>query len=82
MNLQRKVRSRARREHAPLTKAQAKELFRSVDEILSFVSKDTKLPIVHSVKRKLITRDEVNKYLRRSSTRTRERSAWRGRRLC
>jgi hypothetical protein len=50
--------------HAPLTKDQAKELFRSVDDILSFASKDTNLPIVHSVKRKLITRDEVNKYLR------------------
>jgi hypothetical protein len=50
--------------HAPLTKDQAKELFRSVDEILSFASKDTDLPITHSVKRKLITRDEVNKYLR------------------
>ncbi|HEY4379026.1 MAG TPA: hypothetical protein VGN01_01700 [Acidobacteriaceae bacterium] len=50
--------------HAPLTKDQAKELFRSVDEILSFVSTDTKLPIKHSVKRRLITRDEVNKYLR------------------
>ena len=49
--------------HAPLTKAQAKDLFRSVDEILAFVSTDTKLPIVHTVKRKLITRDEVNKYL-------------------
>jgi len=49
--------------HAPLTRAQAKELFRSVDEILQFASTDTKLPIVHSVKRKLITRDEVNKYL-------------------
>ena len=50
--------------HAPLTKAQASELFRSVDEILSFASTDTGLPIVHSVKRKLITRDEVNQYLR------------------
>jgi hypothetical protein len=50
--------------HAPLTKDEAKELFRSVDEILSFVSTDTKLPIKHTVKRKLITRDEVNKYLR------------------
>jgi hypothetical protein len=49
--------------HAPLTKAQAKELFRSVDEILKFASTDTKLPIVRSVKRKLITRDEVNRYL-------------------
>jgi hypothetical protein len=28
------------------------------------VSQDTKLPILHSVKRRLITRDEVNKYLR------------------
>jgi hypothetical protein len=50
--------------HPPLTKAQAKELFRSVDEILSFASKDTDLPIVHPVKRKLITRDQINKFLR------------------
>ena len=49
--------------HPPLTKDQAKDLFRRVDRILSFVSTDTGLPIVHSVKRKLITRDEVNKYL-------------------
>jgi hypothetical protein len=49
---------------APMTKEQAKELFRSVDEILNFVSTDTKLPIEHSVKRKLISRDEVNRYLR------------------
>ena len=47
-----------------MTKAQAKELFRSVDEILSFASNDTKLPIEHSVKRKLISRDEVTQYLR------------------
>jgi len=47
----------------PMTKEQAKELFKSVDEILGFVSSDTKLPIVHSVKRKLISRDEVTKYL-------------------
>ena len=49
---------------APLTKEQAKELFQSVDEILQFASQDTKLPIEHTVKRKLVTRDEVNKYLR------------------
>ncbi|MDW5264937.1 MULTISPECIES: hypothetical protein [Acidobacteriaceae] len=48
---------------APMTKAQAKELFRSVDEILSFVSNDSKLPIEHRVKRKLISRDQVNRYL-------------------
>ena len=47
-----------------MTKEQAKELFRSVDEILSFASNDTKLPIEHAVKRKLISRDEVNHYLR------------------
>jgi len=48
----------------PLTQDQAKDLFRSVDEILAFVSKDTNLPIVHSIKRKLISRDEVNRMLR------------------
>ena len=49
---------------APMTKAQAKELFRSVDEILNFVSSDTKLPIEHRVKRRLISRDAVNRYLK------------------
>ena len=39
------------------------ELFKSVDDILNFASKDSKLPIKHSVKRKLISRDEVNHYL-------------------
>jgi hypothetical protein len=48
----------------PMTKEQAKELFRSVDEILNFVSSDTKLPIEHSVKRKMLSRDEVNRYLK------------------
>lgn len=47
----------------PITKAQAKELFRSVDEILQFVSQDTGLPIKHKVKRKLITRDKVESYV-------------------
>ncbi|NYF81343.1 hypothetical protein HDF17_003663 [Granulicella arctica] len=47
-----------------ITKDQAKELFRSVDEILGFVSKDTGLPIEHPVKRKMISREEVNKYLK------------------
>jgi hypothetical protein len=50
---------------APMTKEQAKELFRSVDEILNFASSDTKLPIEHPVKRKLISRDEVNGYLQK-----------------
>src|SRR5258708_20020749 len=49
---------------APMTKEQAKELFRSVDEILSFASSDTKLPIEHPLNPKLISRDEFNRYLR------------------
>ena len=47
----------------PITKSQAKELFRSVDEILDFVSHDTGLPIRHKVKRKLITREQVERYV-------------------
>lgn len=47
----------------PLTKEQAKQLFQSVDEILKFSSSDSNLPIQHSVKRKLISRSEVTRYL-------------------
>ncbi len=46
-----------------MTKDQATALFRSVDEILGFVSKDTHLPSTHAVKRKLLTRDEVKREL-------------------
>src|SRR5208283_4172433 len=46
-----------------ITKAQAKELFRSVDVILSFASQDTGLPIQRQVKRHLITRESVEKYV-------------------
>jgi hypothetical protein len=64
---------------APMTKAQAKELFRSVDDILNFVSSDSKLPIEHRVKRKLISRDQINRYLTKKfdedeSTKRMERS--------
>lgn len=45
---------------------EAKELFRSVDKILDFVSQDTGLPIDHKVKRKLTKRDEVQTYLEKS----------------
>ncbi len=48
----------------PITKEQAAELFKSVDEILSFVSADSKLPIRHSVKRRLISRAEVGRFLK------------------
>ena len=46
-----------------ITKQQAKDLFRSVDEILGFVSGDTGMPIEHKVKRNLITREMVEKYV-------------------
>jgi len=42
-----------------ISPAQAEELFRSVDEILRFASKDTLFPIKHEVKRKLVSREEV-----------------------
>ncbi len=45
---------------------EAKELFRSVDEILQFASQDTDLPIKHKVKRKLTKRDEVESYIKKS----------------
>jgi hypothetical protein len=46
-----------------ITKQQAKDLFRSVDEILGFVSGDTGLPILHKIHRNLITREQVEKYV-------------------
>jgi hypothetical protein len=48
---------------APITKQQEKELFHSVNQILDFASNDTALPIRHPVKRKLITRQAVTKYV-------------------
>ncbi len=49
---------------APLTKDQAKDLLGSVDEILAFASADTGLPITHPVKRRLVSREEVTRYLK------------------
>ena len=49
----------------PLTKAQEKQLLADADEIFLFVSKDTGLPIQHSVKKVFITRDKVNSELRK-----------------
>ena len=46
-----------------ISPAQAKELFNSVGVILKFASDDSKLPIKHEVKRKLTTREAVEKYL-------------------
>src|SRR5438874_1601608 len=49
--------------HQKLSPAQAEELFRSVDEILQFASKDTSFPIKHEVKRKLVSREEVEAFV-------------------
>ena len=46
-----------------ITPAEAKELFRSVDEILRFASKDTGLPIKKKVKRTIVSREQVEKYI-------------------
>ena len=46
-----------------MTKEQAAELFKSVDQIMAFAAQDTGLPGVPKVKRKLISRAEVTKYL-------------------
>ncbi len=46
-----------------MTPEQAKELFASVDTIMQFASADSKLPIKSKVKRRLTTRDAVEKYL-------------------
>src|ERR1700685_2827345 len=46
-----------------ITPEQTKELFRSLNQILSFASDDSKLPIQHEVKRRLITREQVEKYI-------------------
>ena len=43
----------------------AEELFRSVDDILKFASKDTQLPIHGEVKRRLVNRDEVVAFIRK-----------------
>src|SRR6476661_901162 len=49
-----------------ITPQQAEELFRDVDTILNFASKDTSLPIKHEVKRRLASREEVVSYLKKN----------------
>ncbi|MGD0901460.1 MAG: hypothetical protein ABR924_00835 [Terracidiphilus sp.] len=50
-----------------ITPAQADQLFALVDELLKFSSQETGLPIKSTVKRQLITRAEVEKYLEEKS---------------
>jgi hypothetical protein len=51
---------------AKITPEQAEQLFRDVDTILGFASKDTSFPIKHEVKRKLVGREEVVSYLKKN----------------
>src|SRR5947209_351022 len=46
-----------------ITPAEAKELFQSVDDILHFASEDTGLPIRKNVKRRIVSRQQVEKYI-------------------
>jgi hypothetical protein len=46
-----------------ITPAEAKELFQSVDEVLRFASQDTGLPIKKKVKRTIVSRKQVEKYI-------------------
>jgi hypothetical protein len=46
-----------------ITPEQKKELFRSLNQILSFASDDSQLQIKHEVKKRLISREEVEKYI-------------------
>lgn len=49
-----------------ITPQQAEQLFRDVDTILDFASKDSALPIKHGIKRRLTSREEVVSYLQKN----------------
>src|SRR5215469_11745005 len=49
-----------------ITPQQADELFRDVDTILAFASKDSSLPIKRDIKRRLASREEVVTYLKKN----------------
>ena len=49
-----------------ITPEQAQQLFRDVDTILDFASKDTSLPKRHEIKPRLASRDEVVSYLKKN----------------
>lgn len=46
-----------------LTPEESKELLASVEEVLKFVSKDTLLPMKHDVKKKIVSRQQVQEYV-------------------
>jgi hypothetical protein len=49
-----------------MTRQQTQELFTSVDSIMAFASKDSALPAVEHVKRRILGRDEVTRYLQKN----------------
>jgi hypothetical protein len=55
--------SGAAKPDAHITPEQAKQLFALVDELIQFSSQETGLPVKSTVKRRLTTRAEVEKYL-------------------
>ena len=46
-----------------ITPEETQELFQSVDQILHFASRDTLLPVKHSVKKAIVSREEVENYI-------------------
>src|SRR5689334_3994556 len=46
-----------------ISPAQSEELFRSVDDIVKFASQDSGLPIRQPVKRRMVDRAEVERYV-------------------
>lgn len=52
----------AEKEHK-ITPDEAKELFESVDQIVHFASRDTLLPVKHPVKKAMVSREEVEKFI-------------------
>lgn len=55
--------SKQEKDDVKITPSEAQQLFKSVDEILAFDSKETGLPIKKEVKRRLTSREEVVSYL-------------------
>jgi hypothetical protein len=60
-----------------ISPAEAEQLFRSVDEILKFASKDTGLPIKHTVKRRLTSRDEITAFLEKNMAKDKDAERFR-----
>jgi len=60
-----------------ISPAEAQELFRSVDDILKFASKETGLPIKQAVKRRLTSRDEVADFVQKNMAKDKDAERFR-----